>query len=104
MNGSFFKNIRCAPKSMQNRDIMSLTIKHTGLRDVPHSCSLHNVPDDKLLDGLVLRHAAGTVGAADGLDVATSLLRTPVIPPFLGLKDNFTMRDEGRSYFFRYMQ
>lgn len=70
---------------MWNNFIILLTIKHTGLRDVPHSCCLDNVPDDKLLDGLVFGHATGTVGAADGLNVTTALLGTTVVPPFLGL-------------------
>lgn len=61
------------------------TVKDTGLRDVSHSCCLHYVPDDKLLDGLVLGDTTGTVGAADGLHVAAALLGTTVIPPFLGL-------------------
>lgn len=61
------------------------TVEHTGLGDVPHSRCLHDVPDDKLLDGLVFGHAAGTVCAADGLNVATALLGTAVVPPFLGL-------------------
>lgn len=61
------------------------TIEHTGLGDVPHSRCLNNVPDDKLLDGLVFGHTAGTVGAADGLNVAPAFLGTAVVPPFLGL-------------------
>lgn len=61
------------------------TVKNTGFWDVPHSRCLHNVPDDKLLDGLVLGDTPGTVGAADGLHMATALLGTTVIPPFLGL-------------------
>lgn len=63
----------------------TLTVKDAGLGDVPHCRRLHDVPDDKLLDGLVLGHAAGTVGAADGLHVPTALLGATVIPPFLGL-------------------
>lgn len=63
----------------------TLTVEDAGLGDVPHCRSLHDVPDDKLLDGLVLGHAAGTVGAADGLHVPTALLGATVIPPFLGL-------------------
>lgn len=62
-----------------------LTVKDAGLCDVSHCSRLHYVPDDELLDGLVLRDTAGTVGAADGLDMATALLSTTVIPPLLGL-------------------
>lgn len=62
-----------------------LTVKHAGLCDVPHRSSLDNVPDDKLLDGLVLRHTPGTVSAADGLDMSTTLLGTAVIPSLLSL-------------------
>ncbi len=63
----------------------TLTVKDAGLGDVSHGSRLHYVPDDKLLDGLVLGDATGTVGAADGLHVPTALLSTTVIPPFLGL-------------------
>lgn len=63
----------------------TLTVEDAGLRDVPHCRSLHNVPDDKLLDGLVLWDTAGTVGAADGLHMSTALLGATIIPPFLGL-------------------
>lgn len=62
-----------------------LTVEHAGLGDVPDGGCLHDVPDDELLDGLVLGHAAGTVGAADGLDVATALLGASIIPSLLGL-------------------
>lgn len=62
-----------------------LTVEDAGLRDVPHSRRLHDVPDDKLLDGLVLGDAAGTVGAADWLHVPTALLGATVVPPFLSL-------------------
>lgn len=68
-------------KNMAN----TLTIKDAGLCDVSHCSRLHYVPDDELLDGLVLGDTAGTVGAADGLDMATALLSTTVIPPLLGL-------------------
>jgi len=47
--------------------------------DIPHSCSLHNVPDDKLLDSFVLRDALSTVGATHRLHVAPSVLVTAVI-------------------------
>lgn len=63
----------------------ALTVKDTGLWDVSHGRRLHDVPDDELLDGLVLGDTAGTVGAADGLHMPTALLGTTVIPPLLGL-------------------
>lgn len=66
------------------------TVKDTGFRDVSHSRCLHYVPDDKLLDGLVLGDTTGTVGAADRLHVAAALLGTTVIPPFLGLRNTHT--------------
>lgn len=62
-----------------------LTIEHTGLRDIPDCSRLHDVPDDELLDGLVLGHTASAVGASDGLDVTAALLGTTVVPPFLSL-------------------
>lgn len=64
---------------------ITLTVKDASLRDVSHGRRLHDVPDDKLLDGLVLWDTAGTVGAADGLHMATAFLGTTVIPPFLSL-------------------
>lgn len=66
---------------------MKPTVKDAGLRDVSHSRCLNDVPDDKLLDGLVLGDTPGTVGAADGLHMATALLGTTVVPPFLGLSN-----------------
>ena len=54
---------------------------HTGIGDVSDGGSLHNVPDDKLLDGLVLGASLGAVGAPHKLDMTTSVLVTPVIPP-----------------------
>lgn len=77
---------------------MEPTVKDTGLRDVSHSRCLHDVPDHKLLDGLVLGDTAGTVGAADGLHMATALLGTTVIPPFLGLS-NADTRDKLQHVF-----
>jgi len=49
------------------------------LGDVSHCSGLNNVPDDELLDGLVLRHTLGAVGATDGLDMAPSVLVTAVV-------------------------
>ena len=63
-----------------------LTIIYTCFSNVPNGCSLHDVPDDKLLDGFVFGHTTGTVGASDGLGVSTALLGASVIPPLLGLE------------------
>jgi len=52
---------------------------HTCLGDVPHSSSLHNVPDHELLDGLILGHAFSTVGATHGLHVAPPVLVTSIV-------------------------
>ena len=51
----------------------------TGIGDIPHGGSLHDVPDDELLDGLVLRAGLGAVGAPHELNVATAMLVAPVI-------------------------
>jgi len=54
-----------------------------GLGEIPDSCRLHDVPDDELLDGLVLGHAARAVGAAHGVHVTSALLRATSIPALL---------------------
>merc|ERR550534_3617143 len=60
-----------------------IDVVNTRVLDVTDGSSLHDVPDDKLLDGLVLGHASGTVGAADGPYVATPLFAAPVVPALL---------------------
>ena len=55
-----------------------------GIGDISHGSSLHNVPDDELLDGLVLGAGLGAVGAADELDVAAAVLVAASIPPLRG--------------------
>ena len=57
---------------------------HASVGDVPHCGGLHDVPDDKLLDGLVLGAGLGAVGAADELDVAAAVLVAASIPPLRG--------------------
>ena len=42
------------------------------------------MPNDELLNGLILGHASGTVGAANRLHVAAALFGTTVVPSFLG--------------------
>lgn len=71
---------------MKLSTVNTLTVEDAGLRDVSHGCCLHDIPDHKLLDGLVLGDTTGTVGAADGLHVPTALLSTTVVPPLLGLQ------------------
>ena len=52
---------------------------HAGVGDVPDGGGLHDVPDDELLDGLVLGARLGAVGAPHELDVAAAVLVTPII-------------------------
>ena len=47
---------------------------HAGVGDVSHGGRLHDVPDDELLDGLVLGAGLGAVGTPDELDMATAVL------------------------------
>ena len=51
----------------------------TGVGDIPHGGSLHDVPDDELLDGLVLGAGLGAVGAPHELDMAPAVFVAPVI-------------------------
>ena len=59
-----------------------ITAVHTGIRDVSHGGSLHDVPDHELLDGLVLGASLGAVGAADELDMTTTMLVTSIVSTF----------------------
>ena len=56
----------------------------TGVGDISHGGGLHNVPDDELLDGLVLWAGLGAVGASHELDMATAVLVAPVISTLRG--------------------
>ena len=56
----------------------------TGVGDISHGGGLHNVPDDELLDGLVLGAGLGAVGASHELDMATAVLVAPVISTLRG--------------------
>ena len=58
-------------------------VEDTRFRNVPDGGGLHDVPNNELLNGLVLRHTAGTVGAADGLHMAAALLGTAIVPSLL---------------------
>ena len=51
----------------------------TGVGDIPHGGGLHDVPDDELLDGLVLGAGLGAICAPHELDMATAVLVAPVI-------------------------
>lgn len=59
---------------------------HRCLGNVPDSRRLDNVPDDKLLNRLVLGNAAGAVCATHGLHMSTVVLAASSITPFLGLQ------------------
>ena len=59
-------------------------IKNTLFRNVPDGCGLYDVPNDELLNGLILGHTSGTVGAANRLHMAAALFGTTVVPSFLG--------------------
>ena len=61
------------------------TLVHGSILDVANGGSLHNVAHEVAVDGLVLGHAAAAVIAADGLDVATTVLAASVVPALLGL-------------------
>ena len=50
-----------------------------GIGDISHGSSLHDVPDDELLDSLILGAGLGAVGASDKLDMATAMLITSVV-------------------------
>lgn len=63
--------------------------KHIGVEDicfgnVPNGCSLYYVSNDKILNGLVLGHTLGTVGATNRLQVAEALFGTTIVPSFFG--------------------
>lgn len=62
--------------------------------DVPDSSRLHDVTNDELLDGLVLRDAARTVGAPRWFYVATDGLGTPVASSLRSHHDQETQGKE----------
>lgn len=59
-------------------------IENTRFRNVPDGCGLYDVPNDELLNGLILGHATGTVGTANRLHVAAALFGTTIVPSLLG--------------------
>lgn len=80
--------------------------KHVGVEDacfryVPDSSGFYNVPNDKLLDGLILGHAPGAVRAANGLHMAAALFGTTVVSSFFGHLGAKT-RKRGFSIFISY--
>jgi len=60
---------------------MTLTIIYTGIRDISYSSSFYDIPDDKLLDGFILRDTASTVGASYMFGVTSTLLAASIITP-----------------------
>ena len=61
-----------------------VTLIYTLLANISQGSGLNNVPDNELLDGLVLGHASRAVGASEEFDVATAVLVTSSITPLLG--------------------
>jgi len=55
-----------------------ILVEDGGIGNITDGSGLNHVADSEPLDGLVLGSASGAVGAADGLDVATSVLVTTV--------------------------
>lgn len=64
----------------------SINFINTGIWNVSHSCSFHNISDDKLLDCFVFRHAASTIRTTNVLHVTTPFLATTIVSPFGSLK------------------
>ena len=72
-------------------------VKNTRFRNVPDGCHLYDVPNDEL-NGLILGHASGTVGAANRLHVAAALFGTTVVPSFLGHLGSAEAREQDSSF------
>ena len=53
---------------------------HAGVGDISHGSGLDDVPDDELLDGLVLGAGLSAVGAPDELNMAAAVFVTSVVP------------------------
>ena len=73
-------------------------VKNTRFRNVPDGCRLYDVPNDELLNGLILGHASGTAGAANSLHVAAALFGTTVVPSFLGHLGSAKAREQDSSF------
>jgi hypothetical protein len=67
-----------------NSELTSVDASHS---DISNSCSLNDVSDDKLLDGLILWNASSAIGAAYSLYMSTVVLAASSITTFLGLKN-----------------
>ena len=52
---------------------------HAGVGDVSHGGRLHDVPDDELLDSLVLGAGLGAITAPNELDMSPSMFITSII-------------------------
>lgn len=61
------------------------TVIH-GFVDVSDGGGLYDVPDDELLDGLVLGDAARAVGTPDRRDMATPAFGSTSVPPLTSLQ------------------
>lgn len=72
-----------------------LTVEDTRFGNIPDGGGLYYVPNNELLNGLVLGHTAGAVGAANRLHVAAAFFGTTIIPSFLGLHQNEDRVTEG---------
>lgn len=59
-------------------------VEDTRFRNVPNGCGLYYVSNDELLNGLILGHASGAVGATNRLHMAAALFGTTIVPSFLG--------------------
>ena len=57
---------------------------HAGVGDISHGSGLDDVPDDELLDSLILGAGLGTVGATNVLDMTTAVLGASIILPLFG--------------------
>lgn len=63
-----------------------LTVVAGSIRNITNGSGFDDVPDHELLDRLILRDAAGAIGATHGLDVAAVVLAASSITPLLSLK------------------
>lgn len=74
-------------------------VEDTRFRNVPDRGGLYYVPDNELLNGLILGDATGTVGAANRLHVAAAFFGTTIVPSFLGLHQNEGLYHKGDATF-----
>lgn len=74
------------------------TFINTSVSDVTDCSSLYNIPNDKLLDGLVFWYTSSTVCATNELHMTTPLLASSIISSFRSLKKKIILWIH-RSYF-----